>query len=94
MVVEQTVDIPANRRIFLDLPMELPLGKAKITITPVVEKLNVESHDVTAYEAIESLRGLAKEMGSTLTVDRFLEMRREDFKLEETQYYKLFQKSG
>jgi predicted nucleic acid-binding protein len=36
MIIEQTIEIPANRRIFLDLPQELPVGKAKVelTITP------------------------------------------------------------
>jgi hypothetical protein len=30
MTIEQTVEIPANHRIFLDLPQELPIGKAKV----------------------------------------------------------------
>jgi len=36
MTIEQTIEVPFNRRIFLDLPPELPTGKAKIeyTITP------------------------------------------------------------
>ena len=34
MTIEQTVEIPASRRIFLDLPPELPIGRAMITITP------------------------------------------------------------
>ena len=36
MTIEQTIEIPANRRIILDLPPELPVGKAKVelTITP------------------------------------------------------------
>jgi hypothetical protein len=37
MVIEQTVEIPANRRIFLDLPLALPAGMAKLElkVTPV-----------------------------------------------------------
>jgi len=76
MTVEQTVEIPASRRISLDLPLELPLGKAKITITSHTEKSVAD-----VYEASTGLRGLAKKMGSTLTVQRFLEMRREDLHL-------------
>jgi hypothetical protein len=36
MTIEQTIEIPASHRIFLDLPRELPIGKAKVefTITP------------------------------------------------------------
>ena len=37
MAITQTVDIPADRRIFLDLPLELPVGRAKITVTPEIE---------------------------------------------------------
>ena len=33
MTIEQTIEIPANRRVFLDLPQYLPVGKAKITVT-------------------------------------------------------------
>ena len=36
MTIEQTIEVPASRRIFLDLPLDLPEGKAKLklTITP------------------------------------------------------------
>ena len=83
MTIEQTVEIPASRRIFLDLPEELPVGKAKVTITPQIEKPSA-----IVYDAATKLRGLAKKMGSTLTVERFLEMRQEDLRLEEEKYQK------
>jgi len=38
MTIEQIVEIPADRRVFLDLPPELPVGKAKISVTSVAEK--------------------------------------------------------
>ena len=36
MIIEQTIEIPASRRIFLDLPQDLPVGRAKVelSITP------------------------------------------------------------
>lgn len=37
MVIEQTVEVSENRRIFLDLPLDLPVGRAKITITPIAD---------------------------------------------------------
>jgi len=86
VTITQTVEIPADHRIFLDLPPELPVGKAKITITPQTEKPSGNVH-----EAIGSLRGIAKRMGSTLTVERFREMRREDALLEEERYRRFFQ---
>ena len=78
MTIEQTIDIPASRRILLSLPFELPTGKAKITITPQVKETSGN-----IYGTVENLRGLAKKMGSTLTVEHFLEMRQEDLNLEE-----------
>ena len=33
MVIEQTIEVPASRRITLDLPPELPIGRAKVTVT-------------------------------------------------------------
>ena len=86
MIITQTVEIPANRRIFLDLPPELPLGKAKVTVTP-----QIETPSDNAYEAVEKLRGLAKKMGSTITVERFLEMRQDDLRLEEEKIKRFFQ---
>ena len=89
MTIEQTIEIPASHRVFLDLPPELPAGKAKITITPQTGK-----QTANAYETIENLRGFARKLGSTLTVEGFLEMRREDLRLEEAKYQKLFQEKG
>jgi len=89
MTITQTVEIPVSRRIFLDLPLDLPVGKAKITITPQTEKPTAD-----VYEAITNLRGLGKKMGSTLTVERFHEMQREDLRLEEEKYSRLFPNKG
>ncbi|MCL1991369.1 MAG: hypothetical protein FWG66_00270 [Spirochaetes bacterium] len=32
MTIEQTVEIPESRRVFLDLPPHLPLGKVRVSI--------------------------------------------------------------
>ncbi|MDR2542706.1 MAG: hypothetical protein LBC80_04560 [Treponema sp.] len=89
MSYTQTVEIPDSRRIFLDLPLYLPVGKANITVIPQTEK-----PAVNAYEAATSLRGLAKKMGSTLTVEQFHEMQQEDLRLEEEKYSRLFPNKG
>ena len=89
MTIEKTVEIPSSRRIFLDLPLDVPVGKAKVTVTPQAEK-----PDVDAYEAIINLRGIAKKMGSTLTVEQFHVMMREDKVLEEEKYNRLFQNNS
>jgi len=90
MTIEQTIEVPVSHRISLDLPLELPVGKAKITITPQPP----EKPTTNAYEAVEKLRGIAKRMGSTLTVNSFLEMQREDIRLEEEKYQRLFHGKG
>ncbi|MDR2923223.1 MAG: hypothetical protein LBU85_07775 [Treponema sp.] len=89
MTIEQMIEVPVNRRISLDLPLELPVGKAKITITPQVDHPNAN-----AYGTIENLRGLAKRMGAAVTMENFLEMRREDVRLEEDKYQRLFHGKG
>ena len=67
MIITQTVYIQADRRIFLDLPPELPVGKAKVAVIPQIEK-PIDS----TYEATVKPRGLAKKMGSTLRWSVFL----------------------
>ncbi|MHC6202019.1 hypothetical protein ACYULU_02345 [Breznakiellaceae bacterium SP9] len=42
-----------------------------------------ESSNTNRYKAIDDLEGLGKRMGSTLTVDRFLEIRHEETEYEE-----------
>ncbi|MCL2128051.1 MAG: DUF1902 domain-containing protein [Treponema sp.] len=41
MTVEQTIEIPASRRVFLDLPPEMPVGKARIAVTPKYDEYSV-----------------------------------------------------
>jgi hypothetical protein len=71
MTIEQTVEIPINRRIFLDLPYELPVGKTKmeLTLTPLTStqqaKDNGKIHltklmidEMLQGEVLRSLTGL------------------------------------
>ena len=77
MTITQTVEIPADRRI--TVPREVPTG-----VTVLVFKPNAETTDrLKNQEAIENCSGLAKRMGINLSSDDFLEMRRQDKKLEE-----------
>ena len=38
MSVTQTVEIPVNRRLVIDVPHEIPTGRTLITYTPVPEQ--------------------------------------------------------
>jgi hypothetical protein len=86
MTIEQTVDVPASRRLTLDLPPEIPVGKVILTITPAQKASSDESLEQLTAE----LRELCKD--STLTTERFLEMRREDLEREEAEYRRIFGK--
>jgi hypothetical protein len=37
MTIQQTIEIPANRRLTIDVPQEVPVGKATITYSPTPE---------------------------------------------------------
>ena len=64
MTIEQTIEIPASHRIFLDLPLELPVGKAKIEFTVFPEA----EQDTRKSEKIR----LTKEMKEILLQDETL----------------------
>jgi hypothetical protein len=42
MTVEQTVNIPANRRLIIDVPSEVPAGRTIIAFTPVTTASKIE----------------------------------------------------
>jgi hypothetical protein len=39
MTIEQTIEVPADRRIFLDLPLEMPIGRVKMKLIVAPETL-------------------------------------------------------
>jgi len=44
MTITQTVDIPKNYRLTIDVPRELPVGKVIISFTPATDPKAVISH--------------------------------------------------
>ncbi|MDR0300890.1 MAG: hypothetical protein LBI04_01090 [Treponema sp.] len=42
MAIEQTVEIPPNRRLFVDVPPEVPVGKVILTFTPAAARKDLE----------------------------------------------------
>jgi hypothetical protein len=60
MTIEQTIEIPVNRRITLEVPRTVPVGKTILSFTPVSVS---QTADVSAGTTIEDIRLLLqKEM--------------------------------
>ena len=73
MTIEQTIEIPVGHRLTLDIPPEIPAGRARITITPETEMLK------TAVPLL-SLRGSCKGLD---TMDAYFVRKRADKDLED-----------
>lgn len=71
MTIEQTIEIPVNHRVFLDLPPDLPVGKARVelTFTPILDELQTNNsgkihlskamiNELLQGEPLNSLTGL------------------------------------
>ncbi|GHU92318.1 hypothetical protein FACS189479_00870 [Spirochaetia bacterium] len=77
MTIEQTVEIPASRRVTFDLPFAFPVGKAKVevTVTPEYETTLEETPIIPLLE----LRGSCK---GEDTIAAYLERKRADKTIE------------
>jgi len=76
MTIQQTVEIPVNHRLTIDVPREIPAGRAILAFTPALNQRAVRD------EWVNPLLGLAKTKGAKLTVERFIEMQQEEIELE------------
>jgi hypothetical protein len=74
MIVEQTVEIPVDRRLLFELPPQIPAGRAKAVLTLTFET-------PPDRDKVKSFRGILK--GRGISLERFMEMRREDKALED-----------
>jgi hypothetical protein len=92
MTIEQTIEIPANHLLTLEVPSEIPTGRARmaLTINPAAEEPEPNDTYSNFDAALAEIRELCTD--STLTVDSFLEMRRKDLELEEVKYRWMFHK--
>ena len=89
MTITQTVEIPADRRITLSVPPQIPTGAtARLEVIWFPPKKQSNSLD----NALEKIWTLCKD--ASITVDGFLEMRRQDRELEEKQYRKIMAITG
>ncbi|MCL2410181.1 MAG: hypothetical protein FWC97_00925 [Treponema sp.] len=79
MTIEQTITIPADYRIFLELPRSIPVGvkaQVSVAIPTVFEGKSIVEPQVKSY------RGILK--GKGISVERLHELQREDKALEDT----------
>ena len=73
MTIEQTVEIPASRRITLEIPPEMSSGKVQVLVTSLEEKTKPEI-------SLMSLRGSCKGLD---TLDAYFTRKRADKALED-----------
>jgi hypothetical protein len=78
IALQQTIDVPASRRITLDVPKEIPEGKVKVTFIPL--SAGRAKPRLASEEALDRLSGMFE--GSKFTVDALLEERRRDLERE------------
>ena len=84
MTIEQTVEIPASHRITIDLPPELPAGKAKVELTITPETMPKEK----TVRPLASFAGIDKGRD---TMDAYFARKRADKEREDTQYERMRQ---
>jgi hypothetical protein len=77
MTIQQTIEIPTSRRVFIDVPQEIPIGVANIAIT----FSGARPKSAVEGKSWRSFRGMFKTDGHD--VDRFLAESRADRELED-----------
>ena len=60
MVIEQIIEIPANRKVFFELPLELPIGKAKVELIITPEKQKIFGDEKSAFGCLSRFANPAK----------------------------------
>ncbi|GHV75202.1 hypothetical protein AGMMS49942_00230 [Spirochaetia bacterium] len=58
MIIEQTVEIPANRRVTFDLPYTFPIGKAKVALVVYPEENRAPAEISEATPLTDRLSGI------------------------------------
>jgi hypothetical protein len=87
MTIEQTVEIPTNHWLTIEVPPEIPAGKAVLAFTPAEETRSRRRLTDRQRAAIGKCSGIAK---GVLSSDESLAWRREDLRLEEAKHRRLF----
>ena len=97
MSVTQAVEIPANHRLTIDVPREVPAGRAVLVFKPAAEtsvRMTAQGAvdrglgfgngpRIDPAEAVERCSGIMQRLGFSFSSDDFLAMRRQDKELED-----------
>ena len=97
MTITQTVEIPADRRLIIEVPREVPTGPVILAFKPIAKTpQNLTSQEaierglglgsgprIDPAEAIKRCGGITKQFDISLSSDDFLAMRRQDKELED-----------
>jgi len=60
MTIEQTIEILPNRRLELDLPYELPLGRARVELTIIPESEETNGRRESAFGCLNRFANPSK----------------------------------
>jgi len=84
MTIEQTVEIPASHLITIEVPPELPIGKAKVELTITPEAMPKGK----TVRSLASFAGIDKELD---TMDAYFARKRADKAKEDAQFEQMRQ---
>jgi hypothetical protein len=60
MIIEQTIEIQSNRRLELNLPLELPLGRARMELIITPETRNTAMKSESAFGCLHRFANPSK----------------------------------
>jgi len=60
MTIAQTIEIQPNHRLILDLPFELPVGRARVELTVIPEKSKTTAGRKSAFGCLHQFANPAK----------------------------------
>jgi hypothetical protein len=69
MSITQTIEIPASRRITLDVPPEIPLGKVILTFTPATDQKSDRTERIAAFESEDEMIDFINDVGRQVYAD-------------------------
>ena len=83
MTITQTVEIPADRRLTIEVPREIPAGKTILAFTPVASIPQIETEKLNNTEKIFLSKLIINEMLQDETVRYLTGILHTDMSLEE-----------